>query len=130
MKRILFSMVCIFLITAIYVQAGTADKNEKLIQAAEKGNLQEVQAALTDGADINSIKTITTIKKHMGSKLRNVTALIVASEKGYTEIVKLLLNKGADVNVKNDKGNSALKIAKENGQIEIMEALNTAEAKK
>ena len=78
MKRILLFMVCIFLLPAIFVQAGTSDKNAQLIQAAEKGNIQEVQNALTDGADIN-------IKDAKG-----LTSLMLASYKGHTDVVKLL----------------------------------------
>ncbi len=51
MKRILFSMACIFLIHANFAEAGISDKNAKLIRAAKEGNLPGVQTALTDGAE-------------------------------------------------------------------------------
>lgn len=47
-------MVCIFLTPAIFAKAGISDKNVQLIQAAEKGNLTDVQTVLTNGADINT----------------------------------------------------------------------------
>jgi len=124
LKRILCLMAVVFLVSAAFAEAGISNKNEKLIQAAEKGNIQEVQNALTEGAEVNFIKTIKTIKKHSRAYLRNVTALILASEKGYTEIVKLLLDKGADVNVKEiPDGITALMWASQGGYTEIFKLL-------
>ena len=56
MKRILSFVFCVLLMSVIFAEASISDKNDKLIQAAEKGNLQEVQSALAEGADINAIK--------------------------------------------------------------------------
>lgn len=52
MKRTLFLMVCISLISAGFASADVADKNAQLIQAAKDGNLPVVQTALTDGTDV------------------------------------------------------------------------------
>jgi ankyrin repeat protein len=128
MKRILFSIVCIFLIPAVFAEAGMADKNAPLIQAAEKGNLPEVQVALDNGADINA----TLIKKYYGIFVKGVTALIAASENGHAEIVKLLLNKGANLKAKttiDDIDYTALGIAKMKGKKDIIEILEKAGAK-
>jgi hypothetical protein len=46
MRRIRLFYGCIFLLPAIFAQAGTTDKNAQLIKAAVKGNLQEVLTAL------------------------------------------------------------------------------------
>jgi ankyrin repeat protein len=43
--------------------------------------------------------------------------------------VKLLLDKGADINVKNSKGETALVIAKDRGQKEIVGMLERTGAK-
>ena len=72
-----------------------SDKNAKLVRAANanlvraagEGDFEEVQTALTDGADVNGKTTDD-----------GITTLIVATINGYTDIVKLLLDNGADVN--------------------------------
>jgi uncharacterized protein len=120
MKRILFSIVFIFLIPAIFSEADISDKNAQLIQAAEKGNLQDVLTALTNGADVN-VKNI-----------KNVTVLMIASTNGSTDVVKLLLDKGANLNAKatiNNVDYTALKIAKMKGKKKIVEILERAGAK-
>ncbi len=119
MKRILFSVVCIFLIPAVFAEAGMADKNAPLIQAAEKGNLPEVQVALNNGADINA----TLIKKYYGIFVKGVTALIAASENGHAEVVKFLLEKGADVNIKNTDGLTALMVTSQKGHMDVIKLL-------
>ena len=120
MKRILFSIFCILLIPTFFAEAGISDKNDKLIQAAEKGNLQEVQAALAEGADINGIVIM---KKH-GMSVKGPTPLKAASRNGHTEVVKYLLNKGAEINAKaNTTQSTALMIASENGYTEIVRIL-------
>jgi ankyrin repeat protein len=112
MKRLMLFMVCIFLIPAIFAEAGIADSNTPLIQAAENANLHDLQTALTDGANVNTRND------------KNATALMLASMGGYTEIVKLLLNKGADVNVKEPtNGRTALMMASEKGYAEIVKYL-------
>ena len=121
-------MDCIFLVTAIYAEAGISDKNAKLIQASEKGNVADVQAVLTDGADINA----TEVREYSGVYVRGLTALMMASANGRTEVVKLLLDKGADVNVKSnidDVDYTALKVAKKNKRKDIIEILEKAGAK-
>ena len=122
MKRIALFMVCIFLLPAIFAEASTKEKNVQLIQAAERGNLTDVQDALNDGADVNA-------KNDIG-----LTALMRASYCGYTngnyaEVVKLLLDKGADVNIKTNEGKTALMIAKDKGQKEIVGMLERSGAK-
>jgi ankyrin repeat protein len=116
MKRIVLFMVCIFLLPAIFAEASTKEKNVRLFQAAERGNLTDVQIALNGGADVNA-KSIT-----------GWTALIAASYCGYTygsyaEVVKLLLDKGADVNIKADEGITALKEASSGGCAEVVKLL-------
>ena len=55
--------------------------------------------------------------------------LTEAPSGGYAEVVKLLLDKGADINVKNSKGETALVIAKDRGQKEIVGMLERTGAK-
>ena len=113
MKRILFSMVCIYLISAAFAKADISDKNAQLIQALKNGNLRAVQTALANGADVNA-KLITST---------GTTALMLAAQDGHTEIVKLLLEKGADVNVKTTTGITALWMASQNGHTEVVKLL-------
>ena len=64
MKRILsFSYGFIFTDTCHFCQADISDKNAQLIQAAEKGNLQDVHTALTNGADVTNGQKITTTER-------------------------------------------------------------------
>ena len=108
MKRILFSIVCILLIPAIFAHAGTADKNTQLIQAAGKGNLHDVRVALSAGADINA------------KNIEGATTLMLASRYGHTAMVELLLDKGADVNAKDANGATALIMASLSGYSKVV----------
>ncbi len=89
MKRILYLVILIFIISATFAEAGALDKNSRLLYASQKGDYSEVKAALADGTDVNA-------KDSDGW-----TALIWAAKKDHSDIVELLLNKGADVNAKN-----------------------------
>jgi ankyrin repeat protein len=53
MKRILFSIVCISLISAGLAKADVSDKNAQLIQAAQDSNLPTMQTALAKIAEVN-----------------------------------------------------------------------------
>jgi ankyrin repeat protein len=122
MKRIFLFMVYIFLLPAIFAEANTKEKNVQLVQAAERGNLTDVQDALNGGADVNA------------KNASGWTALMRASYCGYThgkyaEVVKLLLDKGADVNIKTAEGITALMMAKNKGKTEIVAMLEKAGAK-
>jgi ankyrin repeat protein len=111
MKRILFSIVCISLVSAAFAGTDVSDKNDQLIQAAEDGNLTAAQAAIANGADVNT-------------RLIGTTALMVASYQGHTDIVKLLLEKGVDVNSKATENNiTALFPASQNGHTEVVKLL-------
>ena len=119
-QRIIILVFFIFLVSAVFVNAGVSEKNAKLIQAAEKGILKDVQTALTDGADINA----TSVKKYEGIFAKEVTALIVASENGHAEIVKFLLDKGASLSVNRiPDGITASMLAAENGHAQVVKIL-------
>ena len=51
MKRILFSIVCISLVTTFFAGGNVSDKNAKLIQAVIDGRLTTVQTLLDGGAN-------------------------------------------------------------------------------
>jgi len=62
--------------------------NEEMWEAARKGDVAAVTAALDKGADVNA-------KFRYGT-----TALFKAAERGHAPVVKLLIERGADVTVK------------------------------
>jgi ankyrin repeat protein len=113
MKRILFLLVCISLILASCTKKETqAAKNSRLNQAANDGDVKAVQAAISDGADVN----------YMDGE----TALMAAVHYGYTDVVKLLLEKGADVNAKTTSGINAMYIALVSDRTEVIKLLLSA----
>ena len=113
MKRILFLIVSIFLVRVCFAGTDVSDENAQLFQAAKDGNLQTVQTAIANGADVN-VKKITD----------GVTALMMASQNGHTEVVRLLLEKGADTNAKRTTdGATALLAASRKGNTEIVKLL-------
>ena len=87
------------------------EKDKKLLEAVDKNELDEVEAALAAGANMN-VKNID-----------GWTALIIASTNGHTKIVAMLLEKGADVNAKNNGGWTALHLASQDGYKKIVEML-------
>jgi ankyrin repeat protein len=74
---------------ALILEAKIPDTGLALIEAANKGDSEVVEALLDSGADINARDE------------RNQTALHHAANGGHTPVVKLLLERGADVNAKN-----------------------------
>lgn len=46
-----------------------------------------------------------------------------AADKGHADVAKLLLDRGADINAKDNKGQTALKQAKEKGHIDVVNLL-------
>jgi ankyrin repeat protein len=72
----------------------------KLVQAAKRGDLNEVRRLLEAGAGVD-------VSDRYGR-----TALMEASREGHIDIVRLLLEKGADVFRESFGGTSALQYAK------------------
>gem|GEM_PF-6610987 len=74
------------------------EKNRDFLRAvrAKSDNLQKLQQALEDGADINA-------RDHSGK-----TCLMIAASKGQKDIVEFLLEEGADINNGDNKGNTVL----------------------
>ncbi len=104
------------LLFLMFVSFVWADLGEELIQAAENGDLTEVEKLLEAGADVN--------KQNNDGE----TALFFAAEHGYVEIAEKLIEEGADVNVQNNNGGTTLMYAIEYGYTEIMEMLRNAGA--
>ena len=71
---------------------GSVQLNHALMQAAEKGNLKELQALIGKGADVNAkVKDPAGVDKYD-------TALTLAYQARHMDVVLELLNKGADIN--------------------------------
>jgi len=78
-----------------------------LLNAIEKGDAEEVEELIENGADVNA-RTV-----------NGIPALIFAAMKGHAEIVKILIENGADVNGKTTYGMTALMYAAQIGHTEI-----------
>jgi outer membrane protein assembly factor BamB/ankyrin repeat protein len=85
---LLYTAAATLLTVLCWSDAGRADLNEALLQAAKSGDAKAVAALLTKGADVNA-------KTAYGA-----TALAFAADKGYTEVARVLIQHKADVNAK------------------------------
>ncbi len=86
-----------------------SEMDDKLRDAAWKGDIHEVKLAIDKGARINSS---TVVKKD--------TPLTVASERGRVKVVEFFLGNGAEHSAENDR---ALAMAAQNGHTEIVNML-------
>jgi uncharacterized protein len=78
-------------------------REEKLIRAAEDGQLDIVQNFLKAGVSPNA--------KSDGE----VTVLMWAAARGHVEVVRLLLESGADPSARTRRGRTAIEIAMQEG---------------
>ncbi len=74
-------------------------KTTPFCMAIVKGDFDTVKKLIELGSDINQ-------------KSHGMTPLMFAARYNRTEIIKLLIKKGANIKAKDDKGNTAIKIAK------------------
>ena len=82
-----------------------------LIRAAQRGNVDEVNKAISNGAIVNA--------KDSGSQ----TALHLAAANGHAHVVDALIAVGADVTAKDNYGETALSYAKTNDHQDIGKAI-------
>lgn len=116
MKRMIRSLPWLFFL----LLAGAAQASTELELAAKAGRLDEVQALLEAGADVNAVD---------GDSVWERTPLMAAVKGGHPAVVRHLLAKGADPAREGDAtGSSALQEAAYRGRIEIVEALLAAGA--
>ncbi len=95
--KLLFTFICLGFIGAIY---SMSDADKMLIKGARSGDLKLVQEALAQNADINTADG------------NGYTALMEAVISSYEAMVKLLLASGVSLDLKNNKGKTALDLAK------------------
>ncbi|KAF5833799.1 tankyrase 2 [Dunaliella salina] len=91
--------------------------DEQLIDSARYDEIEDVQAALSGGANVDAADE------------QGRTALHMASANGHLEIVRRLLSAGADAESKNAGSNTPLHFACLNGHLEVARALLEAGAK-
>ncbi|MDO4751506.1 MAG: ankyrin repeat domain-containing protein [Akkermansia sp.] len=89
-----------------------------IIICAEKGNMEEVETLLKNGADINAQDEI------------GYTPLMAACVAGKTDMVRYLIQTGAEVNKTNSLKETALMLAAQNGHAEAVKLLLAAGADK
>jgi uncharacterized protein len=80
----------------------------KLVKAAKRGDLNEVQRLLETGHEVN-------VCDHYGR-----TALMEASRQGHIDMVRLLLRKGADACQESLSGRSALRYARHRNVLQAL----------
>jgi len=128
---------------------GMSTPNEKLREAAKKGDVAGVKAALRGGTKVNCADTFGLSPLHWASfychagaikallaggadvnaaNKNGSTPLHVASRAGHVEAVKVLLASGAAMNAANKDGSSALYVASLNGHVDAAKALVAAGA--
>jgi ankyrin repeat protein/thiol-disulfide isomerase/thioredoxin len=123
--------------------------NERLLDAARAGHLDDVKALIHDGAKVDgrddSLRTPLILAASTGNvaivqallkagadvNARNIggsTALMGAAWAGDVPLVRILLDAKAQVNSTNDMGRTALHLAARGGKTEVMEPLLAAGA--
>ena len=117
---------------------------DEFLDLASRGAIDEVQAALEAGFDVNMARDdgytplmlaceadsleMVTLFLDRGADINvqdqdGFTALIFAALNGYTDIVNELCLHSADVNIYNNRGRGALFIAAEGGHLDIVKKL-------
>jgi hypothetical protein len=89
----------------------TRSANEVLIDSAKLGQIEVIESALANGANIDA-------KNDNG-----MVALHEAVGNGHIDIVKLLVRLGADINVKNKKGMTPILLAEAEGHFGTVKIL-------
>jgi beta-lactamase regulating signal transducer with metallopeptidase domain len=93
------------------VSAATRAINAAIVEAAEKGDIDEVTDLLNGGASVNAVVP------------GDGTPLLVAARRGHRRLVQLLLDRGADANIGVAGDGNALTGAASQGHPEIVTML-------
>jgi uncharacterized protein len=87
--------------------------NSPLCNAILKGDMATVKKFIEYGADVNEMSN-------------GLTPLMFAARYNKIDILKYLMEKGADKDIKDDRGNNALKYAENSKSVEAVEFLKQA----
>ena len=87
--------------------------NSPLCNAILKGDLETVKKFIEYGTDVNEMSN-------------GLTPLMLAARYNKVDILKYLLEKGADKQIKDERGNTALKYAENSKSTEALEFLKQA----
>jgi hypothetical protein len=130
---IVFSLYFFIFVTLLSAQTSP---DQALFQAIAEGTLDQVQAAISGGANINATNQLGWTVLHMAVRLQrgdvatllvqnkaNINArdtsgqtpLYLAVESGQRNAVEFLIQNGADVNITDNNGENALSIAQKIG---------------
>ncbi|XP_049796115.1 serine/threonine-protein phosphatase 6 regulatory ankyrin repeat subunit C-like [Schistocerca nitens] len=90
-------------------------KGRRLIQAAKEGSVEELQALLVAGTDVEAMDG-------------NMTALHWAAKRGHVEVARRLLEAGAEVDARNDRNSTPLQMAAESGHAALVRLLIASNA--
>ena len=93
-------------------------RGHQLLEAAESGDISEVENLLARGADVNATDKY------------GITALHWAAKAGKTEVVEALVIAGADVNATDNDGETVLQFAKKGGHyVKLKKAIEEGKQK-
>ena len=116
--NVVLAAACAGLVMAVvgmaYTDSPAADKDELLIAAAERNDVESVRRLLRDGAGVQA-------RDQQGR-----TGLLAATYHNHVEVAKLLIEAGADVNAQDALQNSPLLLAGASGYLEILKLTLTA----
>ena len=91
--------------------------NWNLLVAAANGDAAAVQAAVSDGANVNCVE------RYAHAGISRVTPLMKACQGGYDDIIRILLDAGADARWKDFWGLSAISDACSRGRLSTAQLL-------
>ena len=91
--------------------------NWQLLDAARRGEIEDVKQLLARGANANS-----RVSSKASRSIRH-TPITEAARAGHLEVVKLLKENGADIGVRGNRGMTPMRWAAEGGHLDIMKYL-------
>ena len=131
-------------LVAVLAQPATADADQRLVQAAARGDAAAIRLLLRERVDVNAVDADGATALHFavwsddlatvdelikaGANVRaanafRITPIYIAAEHGNAAIASRLLNAGADVNTTDGTGDTLLMAAVRAGNIDLVRLL-------
>jgi len=128
----------------VLAQPGTADADQRLVQAATRGDVAAIRLLLRERVDVNAADADGSTALHYGvwaddlatvdelleaganvraANAFRITPIYIAAEQGNAAIASRLLNAGADVNTTDGTGDTLLMAAVRAGNTELVRLL-------